>query len=138
VFSSNTPWKSNPDKIDPEIQLKGTSVLRFNAMYLGRNEIEIWVQKVAQHSGQKVDWSTWGASLDEDDLTVNIMGLGDLEKIRNTMKEMLLELNKLSKEHMEKKWKNWITHANQKDRFTEQDIDQLKEKSLKPSNQPKL
>ena len=108
--ASNNSWKSNPNKIDPEVQSKGTNVLKFSGIYLGVERIEAWVQKVAQCSEQKVDWYIGGASLDEDDLTVYIKGLGDLEKIRNEMKKMLPELNELSKEHLGKKWRNWHTN----------------------------
>jgi hypothetical protein len=54
------------------------------------------------------------------------MGLGSLEKIRHTMKEMLPELNKLSHEHLKEKWQLSVS---QKPRFTEQDIEGLQEKS---------
>jgi hypothetical protein len=51
------------------------------------------------------------------------------------MKEMLPELNQLSKEYMAEKWKGLAIDANQKDRFIEHDIDRLKIDSLKASYQ---
>lgn len=49
-------------------------------------KMDEWVKKVAKQSGEKVDWHYEGGR-------ARIRGLGDLEKIRNTIKAMLPELN---------------------------------------------
>jgi hypothetical protein len=41
MFSSFEITKAQADKIDREIASKGTGVPSFNAIYLGKNEIEI-------------------------------------------------------------------------------------------------
>lgn len=108
-------WQSNPDKIDPEILSKGTRLLTFCAAQAWPQDIERWVQSVAKRTGEKVDWSCSGWSLDESDNNVNIIGLGDLDKITNAMKELLPSLNELCMNRSHLRWR----------KITESDIDEL-------------
>jgi hypothetical protein len=98
-----------PQSCDKEIFKNGSTVFCIGDW--DTNEIENWVQEVATRSGQKVDWHYAGGR-------ANILGLGDIEKIRQTIKEMLPELNKSINEYAKNKWKI-SSYAN----FTEADID---------------
>lgn len=61
------------DKCDPEVYENGTSV--FVTHTIRAVDIEVWVQKIAKDSGQKVDWHYSGGR-------AQILALGDLVKVR--------------------------------------------------------
>ncbi len=85
-----------------------------------KNEIENWVQEVAKRSGQQVDWGYIGGR-------ANIIGLGDLDKIRHTIKEMLPTLNISINRYMETKYGPRLN--DERINYTAQDVDYWAAKS---------
>lgn len=109
--------QSTLQQCDEEIMQKGHTV--FYIPSWRKKDIENWVQEVAKRSGQKVDWHYSGGN-------ANIIGLGDLDKIRNTIKEMLPELNKSINEYKKNKWGGLLNETH----FTEQHVDYWKDREV--------
>ena len=85
--TDETPKTAIPVPCQDDIFKNGHTVFVIHHQ-LKSEYIEVWVKEVAKRSGEKVDWHYSGGH-------ANILGMGDFEKIRNTIKEMLPELNKL-------------------------------------------
>jgi hypothetical protein len=64
------------DRCDPEIYKNGVEV--FVTHTIRAADIEIWVQKIAQDSGQKVDWHYSSGR-------AQILALGDIAKVREAI-----------------------------------------------------
>lgn len=71
-----------PPPCDPEIEKKGTVVLTTHSV--PSCATERWVKKVAEQSGQRVDWGFVGGA-------IVIKALGDLDKVLETMRELKME-----------------------------------------------
>lgn len=75
---------------DDELYYNGKIV--FVIHKLDRHIFEKWVKEVAERSGQKVGWHWSGYD-------ANIVALGDIEKVSETIKEMLPLLNQAKASH---------------------------------------
>lgn len=107
---------SIPDSCQEDIFNNGHTVFVLSGWE--KDKIEEWVKEVASHSGEKVDWHYSGGK-------ANILGLGDLEKIRNTIKEMLPALNKQINEFYKKK-EGFFQSTN----YTTKDVDRWNNKEM--------
>lgn len=77
-------------KCDEEILNHGTTLFAIHS--LSSHEINDWVQEVANASKEKVDWRQFGGR-------AFILGMGDLDKIRRAMVDLLPSLNKMITSH---------------------------------------
>jgi hypothetical protein len=83
-----------PKPCNKKIFKKGTSV--FMTHTIPPNAMEGWVQKVAEKSGQPVDWHYFGGR-------VNVLALGDLDKVEEAIQALMPEHDRLMEEQL-KKW----------------------------------
>lgn len=102
-----------PITCNEEIHKNGHTV--FSIKHLDTKRIENWVNKISEKSGQKLDWY-YGLGV------ACVLALGDLDKVRKTIKEGLPELNELIYEYKKEKWgisfKEYDTF-----KYTEKDVD---------------
>lgn len=116
MFAHQNPVMST--QIDPDVFKNGRHIFSLRAIDISSRDIESWSQHVSTLSGQKVDWANAGASLDEEDISINVYALGDYKKIAEAMKQLLPELNQFINNQFKSKWRTTT-----KDRFTIQNVE---------------
>ena len=84
-----------PTSCDSEIFEKGEQV--FVTSTIPSNAMEGWVKKVAELSGQRVDWHFLGGR-------ARVLALGDIEKVNSAIKKLMPEHDRLYKKACEKLW----------------------------------
>jgi len=72
-----------------KVYKKGVHI--FTTHSISAEKIDEWVKKIAQKSGQKVDWHYFGGR-------AIIKALGNIDKVRATIKELLPEHDQLMAE----------------------------------------
>ncbi|MCX6746147.1 MAG: hypothetical protein NTX00_03990 [Candidatus Parcubacteria bacterium] len=77
------------ERCDPKVYKKGIHV--FTTHSIPSEKIEEWVKKIAQQSGQKVDWHYFAGR-------AIVKALGNIEKVRAAIKELMPEHEQLMKE----------------------------------------
>jgi len=82
-----------PPPCNKDIYDNGTSV--FITHSIPSEDIEKWVKKIAKLSGQPVDWHFFGGR-------AVVLALGDIQKVKDTIKTLLPEHNELQKAEFEK------------------------------------
>jgi hypothetical protein len=75
-----------PPPCDREVYVKGKSV--FMTHTISPNDMECWVKKVAQLSGQRVDWHFIGGM-------ANVLALGDIDKVKAAIQQLMPEHDRL-------------------------------------------
>jgi hypothetical protein len=71
-----------PPPLDPEVEERGQVV--FHTKLKDRKMIQVWVERLAQASGQKVDWHFLGPS-------VCVLAAGDLGKVKLAIVQLIQE-----------------------------------------------
>jgi len=84
-----------PTPCDPEIFKSGVLVFKTNT--IPSNAMEGWVKKIAELSGQRVDWHFAGG-------IAVVLALGDITKVKNAIQELMPEHDRLYKIALEKLW----------------------------------
>lgn len=82
-----------PPPCDKDIFQKGTHV--FTTHTIPSNAMEGWVKKVAEQSGQRVDWHFVGGH-------ACVLALGDIDKVKETIEALMPEHNRLYEEACKK------------------------------------
>jgi hypothetical protein len=85
-----------PPPCDPEVMRKGATVM-LEGRNPGRWEVEAWVKKVAQESGQQVDWhyaAGW----------VHVLALGDIEAVAATITRLKPEYYAACQKEEDEMW----------------------------------
>jgi len=77
-----------PTPCDPEIFKTGIQVFKTNT--IPSNAMEGWVKKVAELSGQRVDWHFAGG-------IAVVLALGDITKAKNAIQELMPEHDRIYK-----------------------------------------
>lgn len=80
---------ATPPPCDRDVYASGTLVMMTHT--IGSQEMEKWVKKVAELSGQQVDWHWAGGR-------ACVLALGDLTRVRAAIKEMMPEHDRLQTE----------------------------------------
>ena len=83
-----------PAPCDSEVFEKGESV--FVTHTIPSNAMDGWVKKVAELSGQRVDWHFFGGR-------ANVLALGDIDKVKAAIQKLMPEHDRLYKAAL-KKW----------------------------------
>jgi hypothetical protein len=83
---------SEPPPCNEDIYASGTLVMMTHT--IGSEQMERWVKKVAERSGQPVDWHFAGGR-------ACILALGDLEKVRSAIQDLLPEHNDIQRQAAE-------------------------------------
>lgn len=81
---------------DPEVYKDGTLIL--HTQEIDYHDMEAWVKRVAEESGQRVDWHPTGGR-------PCVLALGDLAKARETVLRLLPELDALQEKKIGEFWK---------------------------------
>lgn len=82
-----------PPPCDTEVFQNGEQVFSTNT--IPSNAMEGWVKKVAEKSGQKVDWHFVGGS-------AVVLALGDIDKVNSAIAELMPEHDRLYEEAVAK------------------------------------
>jgi hypothetical protein len=82
-----------PPPCNPEIFKSGKEV--FVTSTIPSNAMECWVKQVAEKSGQPVDWHFRGGR-------AIVLALGDLEKVKKALNELMPEHDRLYQEAVRK------------------------------------
>jgi hypothetical protein len=82
-----------PKPCDPKIFSEGTSV--FVTSTIPSNAMEGWVRKVAEKSGQPVDWHFAAGR-------ARVLALGDIDKAKAAIEELMPEHDRLYQEALKK------------------------------------
>jgi hypothetical protein len=81
---------------DPEVYRDGELIL--HTQNIDYHDMEAWVRRVAEESGQRVDWHPTGGS-------PCVLALGDLAKVRETVLRLLPELDALQEKKDGDRWR---------------------------------
>lgn len=96
----------DPPSCNQEIFNKGECV--FITHTIPSNELEKWVKKIAEKSGQPVDWHYCGGR-------ARILALGDISKVSCSMKELMPEHDALMKKETDQilQYRNYDRRKNE-------------------------
>ena len=82
-----------PTPCDSEVFKNGESV--FVTDTIPSNAMEGWVKKVAELSGQRVDWHFFGGR-------ANVLALGDIDKVKAAIQKLMPEHDRLRRAAIKK------------------------------------